>query len=83
METKQRTVKSVQGGTQTTQPKVQATKGATAVREAQTRKSVAVTHEAIARRAYEIYRSRKPHEGTAAQDWARAEKELMAAAKRF
>jgi hypothetical protein len=82
MDTKQKSAKSVQAGIQTAQTRAQATKGATAVQETQARKAAVVTHDAIARRAYEIYRSRKPHEGTAAQDWARAEKELMAAAKR-
>jgi hypothetical protein len=39
-----------------------------------------VTHESIARRAYELYMSRGPHEGDALADWFRAERELSATA---
>ncbi len=40
--------------------------------------SAAVTHEAIAQRAYELYMSRGSHEGDALGDWFRAERELAA-----
>ena len=39
-----------------------------------------INHEAIARRAYELYMSREPHEGDALADWFRAERELTAVA---
>jgi len=82
MDKKQRPFKGIPGNTQTSQPKAQLTKRTPDPREVVARKPVTLTREAIARRAYEIYVSREPHEGSAEQDWAQAEKELMAAAKR-
>ena len=37
-----------------------------------------VSHDDIARRAYQIYLARAPHEGDALDDWFRAEQELIA-----
>jgi hypothetical protein len=35
------------------------------------------SHEEVARRAYEIYRARGGGEGSALEDWLRAERELL------
>jgi hypothetical protein len=40
----------------------------------------APSHEAIARRAYEVYRARNGRPGNAWGDWCQAERELLAAA---
>jgi len=82
MDKKQKPLKGIPGNTQKSQPKVQLTKRTPDPREVVAHKPITFSREAIARRAYEIYVSRGPHEGSAEQDWAQAEKELTATAKR-
>jgi len=57
-------------------------KGATAHGKSQDRKPKVVNHEAIARRAYEIYIERNWEAGAAEKHWAQAERELTKQTKR-
>ncbi len=52
-------------------------KAATGAKAATTASAAAPTHEAIAKRSYELFLARGGEHGHADEDWARAEAELL------